>query len=882
MKAVLVISLLIAVVTAANWNANDNNGRGNLIDRDGKHQKFILNLVQNLHQDLNIDDFMKYSHTIDLEDKGDYKDLNKVYTFVNVLQNGWFTKRNRPFSVLDRRNIVTTKVLFDFFTTMKTWNTVAKNLIWCRRHLNEYQFWNLLTLLQTHHKLFDNIVLPAMYEVIPTQFFTGDVLMKGYKGVMDYNFKNFRGNRFVVMQNFTNGALGSNKNDDNDNKNDLNDIKFNKINDWNTLKRVVNDIKNMQNIVRFTNTQNVRDQNKDIKTRIDNNMRQINQGNKFNNYGEDRVNYFRQDMGLNNFFYFERFENSRIVNGDDMYNNYNNRENFLRGNNKIINNHELVDKVNRRGERYLYLLKQLLARFNLERLSNNLDTVKQIDLDGTVENGVFPNLRFTNGLQMTNRMNNYQLGTENDRKLINMIKDFETRYTQAIDQGFVLDVNGNKINLESKNGIEILGNMLHENMKGRTLNNNFYRPLEMYYRVLLGGNYIDTVDRDDMRFQPTVMGHHETTLRDPVYWQIIKRVTKIVDQYKDKLLGYQKDDVDFKGVKINKVTVDNLITKFKYFDADITNGFDFNTKKICRMDESGSSESDSNSGSDERMIRRNFRSSTSDSDSGSSESGFGENGRRNRMNRRNNRSSSSDSDSGSNETGFGGNGRRNRMMQRNNRNSNSGSDSGSDETGFGGNGRRNRMMQRNNRNSHSGSDSGSDEKTFGGYDRRNRMMRRNNRSSSSGSDSGSSENRFGKNDKRNRMIRRNNRISSSGSDSGSDEKTFGEYDRRNRMIRRNNRYSGSNERMNFGRRFNRNNQNFNQFNNRNFGNRRFNNFNRHSNKMNYYWGNKFVKTMKNGKCPMINVFIKYISILFFYKKLRLLLASAFWILRSLQ
>jgi hypothetical protein len=87
--------------------------------------------------------------------------LNKVFYMVTLFQNGWFVERNKPFSLMRERNIVTTKALFDFFDTMKDWNTVAMNLIWTRRNVNEYQFFHLLTLLVTHNKHFDNVVMPS-------------------------------------------------------------------------------------------------------------------------------------------------------------------------------------------------------------------------------------------------------------------------------------------------------------------------------------------------------------------------------------------------------------------------------------------------------------------------------------------------------------------------------------------------------------------------------------------------------------------------------------------------------------------------------------------------------------------------------------------------
>lgn len=72
MKGIFVLSLLIAVVAAGNWNNNDRNNR-NMNDRDGKHQKFIIDLLRHVQHDTNSKEFNQYSQTIRLDNKDDYK-----------------------------------------------------------------------------------------------------------------------------------------------------------------------------------------------------------------------------------------------------------------------------------------------------------------------------------------------------------------------------------------------------------------------------------------------------------------------------------------------------------------------------------------------------------------------------------------------------------------------------------------------------------------------------------------------------------------------------------------------------------------------------------------------------------------------------------------
>lgn len=86
MKFLIAFSLLLTVVAAGvvnnghgnnnhnsnGWNNNGNNDF-NIDARDGNHQKFILELIRHLQQDVQRDEFIKYTTTIRLDNMGDYK-----------------------------------------------------------------------------------------------------------------------------------------------------------------------------------------------------------------------------------------------------------------------------------------------------------------------------------------------------------------------------------------------------------------------------------------------------------------------------------------------------------------------------------------------------------------------------------------------------------------------------------------------------------------------------------------------------------------------------------------------------------------------------------------------------------------------------------------
>lgn len=70
---------------------------------------------------------------------------------------------------------------------------------------------------------------------------------------------------------------------------------------------------------------------------------------------------------------------------------------------------------------------------------------------------------------------------------------------------------------------------------------------------------------------PSVLEQFQTSLRDPVFWQLYKRIIYYFIQYKKYLEPYTREQLYFKGVKISEVNVDRLETYFEYFDFDATN-----------------------------------------------------------------------------------------------------------------------------------------------------------------------------------------------------------------------------------------------------------------------------------------------------------------------
>lgn len=67
------------------------------------------------------------------------------------------------------------------------------------------------------------------------------------------------------------------------------------------------------------------------------------------------------------------------------------------------------------------------------------------------------------------------------------------------------------------------------------------------------------------------MDSYQTALRDPVFYQLQKRLVNFVILFKNRLPCYTKEDLYFPGVKIDNVMVDKLVTYFEDYLMDITN-----------------------------------------------------------------------------------------------------------------------------------------------------------------------------------------------------------------------------------------------------------------------------------------------------------------------
>ncbi|KAJ6638511.1 Larval serum protein 2 [Pseudolycoriella hygida] len=266
-------------------------------------------------------------------------------------------------------------------------------------------------------------------------------------------------------------------------------------------------------------------------------------------YNEEHlVSYYTEDIGLNSYYYYFHTDYPFWMGGLE-YNLY----------------------KDRRGEYYLYEHQQNLARYYLERLSNGLGDIPEFSWYEPIKTGYYPSLYYYNGVFFPERNNYYSVYTEQNYYDVDVVTDYERRIRDAINYGFITLPEGKFVDLTKPESIEDLGNFIQGNPDSPYTRFNSY--FAILAKTLLGGSFNYFYDYH-VNAVPSVLEHFETSMRDPVFYQLYKRIVRFYWQFQDKLTPYTKPEIDFDGVKIESVEMDKLITYFDVFDADITNVVD--------------------------------------------------------------------------------------------------------------------------------------------------------------------------------------------------------------------------------------------------------------------------------------------------------------------
>lgn len=123
------------------------------------------------------------------------------------------------------------------------------------------------------------------------------------------------------------------------------------------------------------------------------------------------------------------------------------------------------------------------------------------------------------------------------------------------------------VHLNTNEGLDLLGNLIEAN--GDSVNNKYYGDLMKFARHLLGYSWQAL---DSNKLVPSALEHYETSMRDPAFYQILKKMFLKFERLMFRhYKPYTEKDLVFPGVKVTNMEVDSLVTFDDHFYVDLSN-----------------------------------------------------------------------------------------------------------------------------------------------------------------------------------------------------------------------------------------------------------------------------------------------------------------------
>merc|ERR1712198_145943 len=226
--------------------------------------------------------------------------------------------------------------------------------------------------------------------------------------------------------------------------------------------------------------------------------------------------------------------------------------------------------LDRKGELFFWAHHQLSARFDIERISNYLDFVDELQWDQPITEGFAPHTSYKYGGEFPPRPDNARFEDVDGVARVRDMLIIESRIRDAIAHGYIVDKEGNTVSLMNERGIDVLGDIIESSM---------YSPNVQYYGALHNLAHIMLGRQGDphgkYNMPPGVMEHFETATRDPSFFRLHRYMDNIFKEHKDTLPPYTQEELAFEGVAIETIDIDGrLETYFEDFEFDLSNAVD--------------------------------------------------------------------------------------------------------------------------------------------------------------------------------------------------------------------------------------------------------------------------------------------------------------------
>ncbi|XP_058803507.1 hexamerin-1.1-like [Phymastichus coffea] len=271
-------------------------------------------------------------------------------------------------------------------------------------------------------------------------------------------------------------------------------------------------------------------------------------------FGENQIAYFTEDIGLACYYSYVQLAGYMLPYGqyEQKYGKGEESKYFKNGH----------------GAHYYYIHEQLLARYNLERLSQGLEPIRELDYYYEhIETPYKPHLRYLNGVNMPGRdEHHYVTAHHHNYELIKVLRLMERRILDAIDQGYFITPQGTFMSLYQPEGLSILGELIEGT--GHSINPRYYGAYAQVARQFFG--YAPEFN-NIWEYQPSALELGYTAVRDPMFYQLYSKILEFFHYYQESLPAYQYNDVVLPGVNIEKVEVSDLVTYFGDYQVYLDN-----------------------------------------------------------------------------------------------------------------------------------------------------------------------------------------------------------------------------------------------------------------------------------------------------------------------
>lgn len=200
----------------------------------------------------------------------------------------------------------------------------------------------------------------------------------------------------------------------------------------------------------------------------------------------------------------------------------------------------------------------------MERLSKNHPNVDELEWKAPTSQDYFPTLRYENGFGFPSRPS----GTNSFRDILAYEKHYHINdtllditkienYEKSIPENYVDTISF------------LFGGTFHQN----NVNNsdaNFCHIFASIGHKIFGFSANPVHKAKQFKYLPNVMHHYETSMRDPIFFQMYKRILHM-HHYKSHVQYYRHNDLILSGVKITDTEISDLVTFMDIFDWDLAN-----------------------------------------------------------------------------------------------------------------------------------------------------------------------------------------------------------------------------------------------------------------------------------------------------------------------